>query len=145
MDPVTIIVTALATGAAKGVGEGASTAVADAYRGLKAMVVRRFGANAPAGLVLSQYETDSRTWQLPLAKLLAEAGADRDEQILAAARRLLELSGSAGVQAGKYAVDARGANIGNIGDHTWQNNTFGVPPASSESTTRQGRHRNVQQ
>ncbi len=146
VDPVTMIVTALATGAAKGVGEGASTAVADAYRGLKAMVARRFGANAPAEVVLAQYESDSRTWQLPLAKLLVEAGADRDEQILAAARWLLELSDSAGGRAGKYTVDARGANIGNVGDLARQNNTFGAAPASPESAPamRQGRHRSVQ-
>ncbi|AHH17223.1 hypothetical protein NONO_c24270 [Nocardia nova SH22a] len=56
MDPVTVIVTALATGVAKGVGEAASAAVADAYRGWKALLGRMFGADSRAELVLAEHE-----------------------------------------------------------------------------------------
>ena len=40
MDPITLIVTALAAGAASGAAEAASAAVKDAYAGLKALVAR---------------------------------------------------------------------------------------------------------
>jgi hypothetical protein len=129
MDPVTLIVAALAAGAAKGVGETASALVADAYHGLKSMLARVFGVNPQAELVLAGHESDPDTWQAPLAKLLTETGVDRDEQIIAAARRLLEMADPSGSQAGTYATDARGANVGNIGDHAVQTNFFGVPPA----------------
>ena len=42
MDPVTLILTALAAGAALGVKDTASAAVKDAYEGLKALVKKRF-------------------------------------------------------------------------------------------------------
>jgi hypothetical protein len=129
VDPVTMIVTALAAGAVKGVGETASAAIGEAYRGLKQLLGRAFGANSRAELVLAEHETDPETWQAPLTKLLAETGADRDAQVIAAARRLLELADPQGSRAGKYMTDARGANIGNIGDHAIQTNTFGSPPA----------------
>ncbi|WP_458691370.1 hypothetical protein [Nocardia tengchongensis] len=129
MDPVTIIAAALAAGALKGVGETATTVVADAYKGLKALVARRFGASPRAELVLAEHESDPDTWQAPLTVALRDSGAGEDDQILAAARRLLELADPQGSAAGKYMVDARGANVGAIGDHAKQQNTFGVPPA----------------
>ncbi len=42
MDPVTLIVTALAAGAASALQDGASAAVKDAYARLKALVKKRF-------------------------------------------------------------------------------------------------------
>lgn len=131
MDPVTMIATALAAGAAKGVGEGASTAVADAYRALKVGLTRVFGGNPPAVLVLARHESDPDVWQGPLTTMLSETGADRDGQILAAARQLLMLADAVG-SSGPSVVNAPGANIGNIGDHARQTNTFGVPPANRE-------------
>ncbi|MFJ4653401.1 hypothetical protein ACIP5Y_19230 [Nocardia sp. NPDC088792] len=138
MDPVTMIVTALAAGAAKGAGESASTAVTDAYRALKAGLARVFGGNAPAELVLAQHGTDPDAWQGPLTKLVTETGADRDEQILTAARKLLELSDSSGSRAGTYVVNAGGANIANIGDHARQNNTFGAVPGPASDMKGRG-------
>ncbi|WP_063813119.1 hypothetical protein [Nocardia anaemiae] len=131
MDPLTVIAAALAAGALKGVGETASAAVADAYRGLKGLVTGRIGSNPRAELVVDEYEADPETWQVPLLTMLSEGGADRDEQVLAAARRLLELTDPQGSSAGKYAVDARGANVGAIGDHSRQHNTFGTPSAQN--------------
>lgn len=125
-----MIVTALAAGAVKGAGETASAAVSDAYQGLKRLLGRMFGTNSRAELVLTEHETDPDTWQAPLAKLLAEVGADRDTQVVAAAERLLELADPQGSSAGKYVIDARGATVANIGDHARQTNTFGAPSAT---------------
>ncbi|GAB2519472.1 hypothetical protein GCM10027167_23060 [Nocardia heshunensis] len=129
---MTMIMTALVAGVAKGVGEGASTAVADAYHALKTGLARLFGGNPAAELVLAQHESDPDVWQVPLTKVLTETGADRDEQILAAAEQLLALSVSAGGGSQPYVVNAQGANIGNIGNHARQTNNFGVAPANRD-------------
>ena len=48
MDPVTLIVTALAAGAASALQDGAAVAVKDAYARLRALVTKRF-AGHPKG------------------------------------------------------------------------------------------------
>ena len=58
---------------------------------------------------------------------LAEAGADRDGDLIAAAKALLDLVGEAGERAGKYTVDVRGAQGVQIGDHNRQDNVFNAP------------------
>jgi hypothetical protein len=74
MDPITLIVTALAAGAALGVKDTASAAVGDAYAGLKALVKRRLGGGPDAELVLGRHERAPETWQAPLMAELAGAG-----------------------------------------------------------------------
>jgi hypothetical protein len=129
MDPITLIVTALAAGAALGVTDTASAMVKDAYAGLKALVRKRLGGRPGAELVLARHEQAPETWQAPLMAELSETGADRDRELIAAAKALLELVGEAG-GAGKYAVDARGAQGIQVGDHNRQNNVFNTPPDS---------------
>jgi hypothetical protein len=125
MDPITLIVTALAAGAALGVKDTASAVVQDAYAGLKALARKRLGGGSDADLVLAKHERAPGTWQGPLTAELAENGADRDDDLIAAAQALLELVGQAGGQGGKYSVDARGAKGLLIGDFNRQENTFG--------------------
>ena len=57
---------------------------------------------------------------------LAQAGADGDVDLIAAAKALLDLAGEAG-GAGKYTVDARGAQGVQIGDRNRQDNVFNAP------------------
>jgi hypothetical protein len=122
MDPITLIVTALAAGAALGVTDAAAEAVKDAYASLKALVRKRLGGRQDAELVLAKHERAPETWQAPLMAELAEAGAELDHDLIAAAQALLDLVGEVG--AGKYAVDARGAAGVQIGDHNSQDNVF---------------------
>jgi hypothetical protein len=125
MDPITLIVTALAAGAVSGVTDAASSAVRDAYAGLKALVRNRF-AGRPAGeLVLAEHESAPGTWREPLAAQLGLAGADRDAALVAAAQELMRLVDVAGSRAGKYRVDVRGAQGVQVGDHGTQHNIFG--------------------
>ena len=125
LDPITLIVTALAAGAALGVTDTASTAVKDAYAGLKALVRKRFVGRPDAELVLTKHEKAPDTWQAPLR---AEAGADRDRDLVAAAEALMSLVDRPGTRAGKYTVDARGAQGVQIGDRNRQDNVFNAPP-----------------
>lgn len=61
MDPITLIVTALAAGAALGLKDSASAAVQDAYAGLKALVRKRLAGRQDAELVLARYEQAPQT------------------------------------------------------------------------------------
>jgi hypothetical protein len=128
MDPITLIVTALAAGASLGVTETASAAVKDAYKSLKALVRKRFAGRPAAELVLTRHEIAPETWQAPLAAELGEAGADRDTDLVAAAQALMSLVDKAGARTGKYTVDVRGAHGVQIGDRNRQANVFNAPP-----------------
>ncbi len=127
MDPVTLIVAALAAGAAQGVSESASGAVKDAYDGLKAKVGGWFGGHPSHELVLVEHERSPDTWQAPLQAALIETGAAGDPAVAEAARQLMALLDAAGTQSGKYLVDLRGAQGVQVGDRNTQTNTFTTP------------------
>jgi len=129
MDPVTLIVTALAAGASSALRDGASAAVKDAYARLKALVKRRFAARPKGELVLAEHEAAPQTWQTPLAAELSAAGADGDADLVAAAQALMSLVDEAGSRAGKYAVTVSDSQGVQVGDHNTQTNTFGPRPA----------------
>lgn len=86
MDPIAIIITALVTGTAKAAGD----AVPDVYKGLKALIMKKFAGNPAAEMVLTEHEKDPETYAAPLKKNLVDAGIDKDEEILKAAKELLE-------------------------------------------------------
>jgi hypothetical protein len=125
MDPVTLIVTALAAGAASALQDGAAAAVKDGYARLKALVAKRF-ANRPKGeLVLAEHQAAPQTWEVPLAGELSAAGAAGDADLVAAAQALMSLVDEAGSRSGKYLVSVRDSQGVQVGDHNTQTNTFG--------------------
>ncbi len=130
MDPITLILTALAAGAALGLKDTASAAVKDAYTALKALVKRRIGGRPDAEMVLARHERAPDIWQAPLRAELAEAGADSDPDLVAAAQALMRLVDPVGVRAGKYTVDVRGGQGVQVGDHDRQDNIFNAPRAT---------------
>lgn len=130
MDPVTLILTALAAGAASGLQDSASSAVKSAYAGLKALVKRHLSSRPTGELVLAEYETAPEVWERPLTAQLEAAGADRNGELVAAAQALMRLVDEAGSRAGKYAVDVQGSQGVQVGDSNIQHNTFSAPPGS---------------
>jgi hypothetical protein len=128
MDPITLIVTALASGAGAGLTDTASSAVKDAYGSLKALVKKRLAGRPDAELVLAKYEKAPQTWQAPLAAELDHTGAAGDRDLVAAAQTVMSLLDAAGTRAGKYTVNVRGAQGVQIGDHNTQDNIFNLPP-----------------
>ena len=128
MEPITLILGALAAGALAGVKDSATGAVKDAYAGLKRLVATHFAGKPAAELALAEHAADPDTWQAPLAKALAETGTDADPAVIEAARRLMELLDQAGARAGKYQVDLRGAQGVQVGDYSQQHNVFNAPP-----------------
>jgi len=127
MDPITLIVTALAAGAALGITDATSSAVKDAYAGLKKLVTKRLADRPDTELVLTRHQEAPETWRAPLMAELDQAGAAHDASLVAAAEALMRLIDEAGARAGKYTVDVRGAKGVQIGDHNRQDNVFNSP------------------
>jgi hypothetical protein len=107
MEPVALVVTALAAGAGLGLKTTASSAVTDAYTSLKSLTRKRLAGRRDGELVLSRHKQAPEAWQGPLTAELAAAGAGNDAGLVAAAQALMTLIDAAGSQAGKYTVDAR--------------------------------------
>jgi hypothetical protein len=108
MDPLTLIVTALVTGATAALKDTATEAVKDAYHGLKGMIQRRFAGKPEAEMALTQAEKKPEVWQEPLKDALKETTADQDEEIITAAQKLMGLLDPQQAAAGKYNVQIAG-------------------------------------
>jgi len=126
MDAVTLILTALAAGAALGAKDTASSAVQDAYRSLKALVKKRLLGRRDGELVLSRFEQAPDTWESPLAAELTAVGAGNDADLVEAAQALMSLADAAGSRAGIYSVQVFGGQGVQVGDRNTQHNTFGT-------------------
>ncbi len=88
---LSLLLTALTTGAAAGLKDTANQAVKDGYGKLKLLLQKKL-ADSPAALVaLEEHEKQPDVWKSPLATGLQTAGADQDEAIIAAARHLMHL------------------------------------------------------
>jgi hypothetical protein len=124
VDPVSLVLSALASGAAQGVADNVSEAVKSAYGRLKQLVSARFGGDKPAELALSEHAGDPETWHAPLAKALAASGAATDQAVIEAAQQLMALLDPAGAAQGKYQIDLRGGQGVQVGDGNSQYNTF---------------------
>jgi hypothetical protein len=128
MDPVTLIVTALASGAGAGLEDSASSLVKDSYSRLKGLVTKRLSRRPDGALVLARYEQEPKAWATSLASELAAAEAYDDAELLAAAQEMMNLLGKAGSQARAYVVDTRWSQGVQVGDRNTQHNTFGSSP-----------------
>jgi hypothetical protein len=124
MDPITLIVAALAAGAASALQDGASATVKDAYTRLTALVKNRFAHRPKGELVLAEHEVAPQTWEAPLVAELSAAGAEGDADLVAAAQALMSLVDEAGARSGKYVVAVHNSQGVQVGDHNTQTNTF---------------------
>ena len=129
MDPVTLIVTALAAGSSAGaisaLQDDVKATVKAAYAYLRGLARKRVAGQPGAELVFAEHEADPETWAAPLAKKLTEAGAADDANLVEAARALMELVDAAGTAAGKYNVTIKDSQGVQVGDHNVQVNRFG--------------------
>ncbi|GAB3726684.1 RIP homotypic interaction motif-containing protein [Amycolatopsis oliviviridis] len=131
IESVELVVAALAAGAAAGTRETASTAVKDAYSGVKTLALRtlRRGGSVPpavveaveSDLITPGDDEDGVARRRAVEKALTEV----DEELVTAALKVLELTDPAGTRAGKYRVTLRGNKGVQVGDHNTQTNTFG--------------------
>jgi hypothetical protein len=124
MDPITLIIAALAAGAVAGVRDVAGQAVNDAYAGLKALIRRRFAGNREAEAALDQSEQQPQADRAHLAAYLQAAGAADDEELIRAAQGLLKQADPTGANAGKYDVRITGGKGIVVGDAAHVTMTF---------------------
>jgi len=101
-----LIVAALVAGAAAGLKDTASSAVKDAYNGLKGLVQRKLAGRPDGELVLARHEQDPQVWDKPLAQELTSSRAGDDPALVTAAQALMQLVDAAGSAAGRYQVVA---------------------------------------
>ena len=87
MDPVSIIVAALAAGAEAALKSTAAQAIKDAYTGLKALIQRKYGHASVDAL---ERKPNSETKQLSVREDLTDAGAGTDQELLDRAKALLD-------------------------------------------------------
>lgn len=85
MDPITLVVTAIALGASAGLNETAASAVKDGYATLKAVLGRR-----QVDVTNVEQAPESLSERVALRETLAERSNVVDEEVLAAARHLTE-------------------------------------------------------
>ncbi len=130
MEPIALIALALSaaiTGVTHGTTQGLLQGAAqEAYHDLKALIKRKFAGNQKAEMILEEYETDPETYEVPLKKKLAEAGIDKDEEIIKKAQELMKQLQPEESKAGKYKVEFQSEVKGiQVGDGNVQENKFG--------------------
>jgi hypothetical protein len=74
MDPITLIVTALATGAAQGMTDAASSAVKGADARLKGLAKKRLTGRKDGELVLARHGESPDSWEGLLSAVLPRRG-----------------------------------------------------------------------
>jgi hypothetical protein len=90
VDAVSLIVSAVAAGAVAGAQDTVAQAVKDAYAGLKKLIIGRY---AEVDVTAVEKKPESVAKRDSLAEDLAEAGAGSDEELVAAAQRVLAAVG----------------------------------------------------
>jgi len=114
---LSLILTALTTGAASGLKDTASQAVKDGYRKLKALLQKKLADSSTGQVALAEYESKPEIWKAPLEYELKTALADQDEDIITAAQQMLTLIQPQQAMIGKFNIQTRG-NVGTqiVGD-----------------------------
>lgn len=103
MDPISIIVTALATGAAAGLKPTAAKVIQDAYAGIKALIQRKYGETSVALLERDPASTARRS---VVKEELEKTEAASDPEILSQAKAVLDaVEQHAPETAGQIGVD----------------------------------------
>lgn len=107
MDPVTLIVTALAAGAASAGQDDARGAVKTALARLREQARKGFKDPANGQYVLEKHAAAPEIWKPALTQELTESGAASDSALLVAAQELMRLLDARGTATGKYVVSVQ--------------------------------------
>lgn len=129
MEPISIIISALAAGAIAGAKDTTATIVKDAYQALKTLIKEKFAAEGKPddSTILEQHEKklDSKAFKELLKEELINIGVDKDEIIIKAAQELLKTEKPEESATGKYNTIFQGEVKGiQVGDKNTQTNTF---------------------
>jgi hypothetical protein len=119
MDPITTAIVAVVTAGVTDIGK---KAFADVYQGLKGLIKSKFGQDNKISKAIADLEDNPelKGRQLVLAENMAMEKADQDPELINIAKQLVQALNKteAGRRAvAKYQIDAKGAQIGNVGDN----------------------------
>lgn len=128
MDPVTLILTALAAGASAGALDSLKDDVKEkakaAYAKLRGLARKRVSGRPHGELALAEYESAPQKWGELLTAEFTEADAAQDDDLVAAARALMEVLDQSGAKSGKYEVTIKNSKGFQVGDGNFQVNKF---------------------
>src|SRR5579863_7426842 len=117
MDPTTLVLTAISSGAAAAAKDTVSQAVKDTYAGLKRLIINHFKGDKQAETALEAFEKDPQTWKKPLEKTIDESAINQDTEVIAKAQHILQLIHPEQHGEGKFNVQTTGTVQGQqIGD-----------------------------
>ena len=108
MDPISLILTALLTGATAALSETAGQVIKESYQRLKTLLHQRLAGQPVAQVALDGYEKKPEVWKAPLAEQLQAAGVSQDRCVIEAAQALLQALHPQEAAQGKYAVQISG-------------------------------------
>jgi hypothetical protein len=133
MDPVSLIVAALAAGLAAAVKESAGDAVKVGYQRLKSLILGHSGDNEDVKSALEKHEQKPEVWTAPLKDALVESGADKDQEVVQAAHELAKLVDPQAAHAFEQYIENYGQvgmqiNIGQVGQIGGISGPTGAPP-----------------
>ena len=119
MEPITVVISALALGAKAAMKPAVKQAVQDAYGGLKTLIVRKFGGRDEAlERRLDDHQQDPETYEKPTEKVLTGVGAADDQGVVDLATELLQLleQDEPGVTGGLVGqINAQGGKVVVVG------------------------------
>lgn len=128
MEPVTLILTALAAGASAGALDTPKDDLKEkdkaAYAHLRGLASKRVSGRPHGEMALAQYESAPQKWQSLLSAELTAAGAARNANLGTAAKEVMQLLDQAGTKHGKYIVSVRSSAGVQVGDGNVQVNHF---------------------
>ena len=123
MDPIsTAIVAAVTAGVTGGVTSVGKEAIVDAYKGLKNWILKKVGKDAKVSQAIAEVEAspESNAWQMVLDEEVGNSNIDKAPELQELAKQLMaalkETEGGREAVA-KFQVDAKGAQVGVIGDY----------------------------
>jgi hypothetical protein len=133
LDPISAILAALAAGAAAAAKETGGSVMKDAYEGLKGLIKRKLAGKALASAALETHATEPAPSEVVLRPAMKDVAADRDDEILAAAKSLLALADRDGSVARRYSLSVHGNVEGLVqGDGATVTMNFGTRTPSKD-------------
>ena len=106
MEPISLILSALAAGASAALKDTAGKAVKDSYEGLKALIKKKFEGDALAQGMIEAKPEEIKQVEGLLKTKIAAVGIDKDEEILKAAEAILKRENPEAFQAVQYNTTA---------------------------------------
>ena len=118
MDPITIAIVAAVSAGITDIGK---KAFGDAYQGFKDLIKSKFGPDSKVSTAIAELEKnpESKGRQITLAETMAQEKADQDHELINIAEQLVQAlkeTDQGRLAVAKYQIDAKGAQIGVMGD-----------------------------